>query len=128
MTWTSNLSELNRLFDHAEDAGLVAAAQVGVTATKKALIGGYTSGEFATGESARNVKSSAPYQDGIGRAIRYGTNLLFNLFWELGHHNIFTRKFERVEKWVPTFNANHENMRAAYARAFQRVIDKFRAT
>lgn len=60
-----------------------------------------------------------------GWAIRVGTNVLYALFWELGHHNIFTKRFERDPKWVPTFLANQSKYAAAFSAAFRRTMSKF---
>jgi len=125
MTFKSNLPALRRAMDRAEEAGLYAAAQVGVNATKRGLRGGYTSGDFVTGNSIDAVTIGDPFWTAVGRAIRYGTNLLYNLYWELGHMNVWTGKYERKEVWRPAMLENTEQMRQEYARVYARYLKPF---
>ncbi len=55
-----------------------------------------------------------------GFAIRVGTNMKIALYWELGHHNIFTKHFERDPKWVPIYRNNAGAYGQAFVRAFTR--------
>lgn len=107
--------------------GLVAAAYVLVNSVKRALKGGYTSGAFVTGNVINSVTRSAPMRGGMGWSISVGTDLDYALFWEIGHHNLFTRRFERVEKWRPAFMDSREDLRAAYARTWEKAMAKWRA-
>jgi hypothetical protein len=142
--WTSRRPEFLRLAQQAEDSGLDAAAQVGVNAMRKSLRPGYTSGDFRTGESVRHVTKGLPFTEGATRAIRYGTDLLYNLFWELGFRQRlwvwrdrktgkwYSRRdsptrFVRVEKWRPAFIVNRQRMAAAYNRVFKRTLARFDA-
>ena len=43
------------------------------------------------------------------------------LYWELGHVNLYTRQYERMEVWVPAMAATKE----AQGRAFARVLNRF---
>lgn len=122
-TWTSNLDSFSRRGDGAIQAGLIAAAEVLKNAVKKNLRGGYTSGDFATGRSMNSVTRSEPERGFGGFFIRVGTNLLYNLYWELGHRNVFLRQFVRVEKWRPALLDSREAQRAAFARVFTRVME-----
>lgn len=115
--WRSNLPQLMRAMDDAAQKGLLAAAYPVSNQVKRNLKGGYTSGDFVTGASVNHVTIGQVFREGNGWAIRVGTDLLYNLFWELGHHNIFTRKFERVEKWHPAL----VDSRFESAQAFNRV-------
>ncbi len=126
-TWTSSLAAFSRDNDDAERDGLLAAAYVLKNAVKRALRGGYTSGDFVTGLSVNSVAHSEPERDTAGWAIRVGTNLKYNLYWEIGHRSAFLRKFVRVEKWRPAFFDSREPMRAAYARQWQRTMSKWKA-
>jgi hypothetical protein len=123
--WTSSLGEFTRKLEEAQKKGLVAAAQVYVNEVKRGLRGGYTSGAFVTGESINRVTRGEPEQEAGGEwYIRVGTTLLFNLFWELGHHNIFTRHFEQKQVWGPVFEETQDAQREAYVKVMRRVLDK----
>lgn len=115
--WRSNLPALTRAMDEAAQKGLQAAAYPVSNAVKRNLRGGYTSGDFVTGQSVNHVTIGQVFRDGTGWAIQVGTDLLYNLFWELGHNSIFTRRFERVEKWRPALL----DSRFESAQAFNRV-------
>lgn len=119
-------------YDRACQAGLVAAAEVFNGAVKAKLQRGYTSGRFATGAAAGSVvgptgsdaggEPSMPYQDGDGWAIRVGTNEMYLLYWEVGHINLFTRKYERVEHWRTTMEEEGPAMSIAFAGAYKGVM------
>lgn len=93
-------------FPEARDAALKAAAQVYANEVKRALAPGYTSGAFVTGRVLNSVTVGAPH-DG---AIEIGSDLDYAMYWEMGHHNIFTRRFERVEIWRPSLDAMEPEM------------------
>ncbi len=120
--WTSNLSKFEGASNEGIRAGLIAAANVLVNQVKRNLKGGYTSGDFVTGLSLNSVTKSEPVRDGNEWSITVGTNLLYNLYWELGHHNIFTRKYERVEKWRPALMDSKDAMSAAFNRVYMRTV------
>ena len=126
-TWTSNLDQFLRDQDEAERMGVIAAAYILVNAVKRALKGGYTSGAFVTGHVINSVTRSAPFREGMGWSIKVGTNLDYALFWEIGFNSIFTRRYERVEKWRPAFMDSRPEMVAAYARTWERAMAKWRA-
>ena len=87
----------------AATQALVAAATVPANAVRLRLRGGYTSGRFVTGLSSASVTQSAPESSGDAVLVRVGTNVKYAPFWEFGHFNVFTRKYERVEVWRPGF-------------------------
>lgn len=120
--WTSNLEKFIAAKDQAAQGGLTAAAYLLMNQVKRNLKGGYKSGDFVTGNSINAVTKSEPERDGDGWAISVGTNVLYNLFWELGHHNTFTRKYERVEKWRPALMDSKDAMGAAFNRVHARVL------
>ena len=94
-----------------EDA-VRAGGYVYANAVKRKLAGGYTSGDFVTGNTTASVRVTEPQQTAEWVEVRVGTDLLYNLFWEIGHRNIFTRRFERVEVWRPTLLEERERIRA----------------
>lgn len=126
-SWTSNLPAFLKDQDEAERLGLIAAAYVLVNSVKRALRGGYTSGNFVTGNVINSVTRGQPFRDGMGWAIEAGTDLMYALFWEIGHHNLFTRKYERVEKWRPAFMDARPAMAEAYARQWEKTMQRWRA-
>lgn len=125
--WTSNLDTFNRDDDDAQEMAIIAVAYVLVNAVKRALKGGYTSGAFVTGETINSVTRGTPFREGMGWSIEVGTNLMRALFWEIGHNNLFTGKYEREERWRPAFMDSRDAMAATYAREYQRRMAKWRA-
>lgn len=120
--WTSNLAAFRARHARAVDAGLINAAEKVKSAVKRGLRGGYTSGDFATGLSVNSVTRSNPEDEFGVRTIRVGTGLLYNLFWELGHRNRWTGKFERKEVWRPALEESREAAGAAFARVYARTM------
>jgi hypothetical protein len=115
-TWRS--ADFGARLDEAVGAGLVAAAEVVREHVSDRLAEGYTSGDFVTGASAEAVAVSGPDPEDDGLVVRIGTPILYNLFWELGHRNIFTRRYERVEVWVPLFLETTALQEQAFRAAF----------
>jgi hypothetical protein len=124
MTWTSHLSKFKARDRAAREKALIAAAQVAINAVKTGLRGGYTSGDFVTGRAMNSVTREAPRMINGEMEIRIGTALDYPLFWELGHHNLFTRKYERKEVWVPAVIETSEAQAAAFARVYAREMRK----
>lgn len=119
---TPEFAAFKQRYARARDAGLVAAALLYQGAVREKLIRGYTTGAFVTGATAASVQVAAPRDAASGREIVVGTNELIALFWEMGHMNLFTRKYERVEHWRSTLDETAPAMAAAYGTAFQRVL------
>lgn len=123
MTYTSNRGTVLARLDEARRGGLVAAATVLQTAVKQGLRGGYKSGAFVTGNVVASVTRSEPLVTVSEGSITVGTNIPYALFWELGHQNTWTRKYERKEVWMPALSANAERMQGAYWRVVRRVLE-----
>ncbi len=121
--WNSNLPELNRRFDLAQQKGLRAGAEVLRNAIKRKLRGGYTSGQFVTGNVINSVTISNAERVGGVWAIRVGSNLMYALYWELGHFNLFLNRFIRVEKWRIAWLESRNEVREAYTRVATRVLE-----
>lgn len=108
------------------DAGLVAAAENVTTKIRTRLDRGYTTGAFA--HHARGVAGRVMYTQPTdvpgGRAITIGTSTVagfpYELAWELGHVNLFTRRYERVEVWRPMLEQNRDLMVRIVARNIER--------
>lgn len=83
----------------------------------------YKGGAFrSTLQVRQSIRRSRPYKTPNGWESIVGTKIIQALYWELGHHNTFTRKYERVQLWVPTAADNVEAMRATFSRVVARLI------
>lgn len=103
--WHSNLGPFIGATDRAQKSGLIAAAEVYSGEMREQLQRGFTSGAFVTGNLANSVARGEPEAVEGGYSIPVGStqvNPPYGLYWEVGHQNLFTRKFERQERWVPT--------------------------
>lgn len=120
--FTDNSDEYMKRLRRGQKNGLIAAAQVLINAVKRAMAGGYTSGAFVQGNVINSVTKSEVQEDGEEMSIQVGSNVDYAVYWELGHHNIFTRRYERVEIWVPEAARNAEEMSAAFARQVKRAL------
>lgn len=118
MSYQSNLPKIRTRFQQATDAGLRASAAIVADEVKKGLEGGYGSGAFATGESVEGVKIGTPEVDRNGAFIRVGTDLLHNLFWEIGAYSAYTRRYERKEVWMPALLNTRQQQLAEFERAY----------
>ena len=117
--------EYRNAFERAIGVALTAGGTVIWNEVRRALRGGYLSslgnkGQFVTGASLAHVTLSRPRRAGDNWTISVGTDLDYNLFWEIGHHNLFTRHYERDEKWVPAFR----RARSPALAAFRQVMDR----
>jgi hypothetical protein len=124
-TWSSpigGLAAFARKHQEAQKAGLRAAAYVVYNAVKRGLRGGYTSGDFTVGNVINSVTISPVFETLGTFAIRIGTNVPYALYWEVGHNNIFTRRYERVEVWRPAMVDTRDEQAAAFASAYKRSM------
>lgn len=119
--------KLARVLDRAARAGLIAKANVLVNAWKRQMLlhhGGFKSGRFATGTALNAITRTDPLA--VGRFGEYilnvGTSIRYHLFWELGHMNTITGKYERVETLRPAIQESVDEMKAAFARVFRRTL------
>lgn len=119
--------EAMRRIQNGQKAALTAQGQVVRNAWKLKMVehhGGFTSGNFSTGTAVAHITQTPPKQEGTAFqwVVRVGTNLRYHLFWEVGHHNLFTRKYERVPTLAPAMEETKEEQRAAYARTFLKAV------
>lgn len=110
-------------YQQAVDAGLVAAAYAYRNEVVRRLAQGYTTGDFVTPHVALTVNVSPVFDRGGQRMILVGTNVDYAAFWELGHRNMFTGRFERVEHWREAMMASGPDQGAAFARTFKRFLE-----
>lgn len=122
-TWKSNIPEVLKRLEAAEKKALIACALILVNAVKRNHRRGFTSGKFVTGRMVNSVTRGEPFFDGVAWVIVVGTNLLYDLFWTIGHHNLFTGKYERVDHWTPAFDDNITRMVETYARIVKREME-----
>lgn len=116
-------------FERAISLALTAGGTVILNEVRRSLRGGYRSslgnkGQFVTGASLAHVTLSLPRHQGGKWFISVGTDLDYNLFWEVGHHNLFTRHYERDEKWVPAFRRAHSPALATFRLVMNRELKK----
>lgn len=106
MPWDSQRPAIEARIREASRQGLIAAAQVYINGVKRELRGGYTSGEYVTGNVLNSVTRTAadpspggtyadetgehptptvaPEPAADGMEIVVGTNVMYALYWELG--------------------------------------------
>jgi hypothetical protein len=106
----------------ARDAALIAQAEVVRSAVKEGVRGGYKTGAFTTGHALNSVKITAPYDGEGGRAVSVYSDVDYMLYWEIGHLNTYTRKFERKEVWHPALLNTTPEQLAAFNRVFARFM------
>lgn len=119
----SNKAAVLSAIQRGQVDGLTAMAYPVFNEVRRQLRHGYHSslgnwGNFAIGNNVNHVTISPVTVNDDGASITVGTDLDYALFWEIGHHNIFTRHFERDEKWRPAYEATLDEARAAFARTF----------
>lgn len=124
MPYQSFLPSVQAQMERARDAGLIAAAQVVQNRVREKLRGGFTSGLFVTGTLLNSVTRTDPVDENGVRVIRVGTDVDYAAHWELGHVNLFSRKFERQERWVPALFETANEQAAAFARVFARFMSQ----
>lgn len=123
MTVTDRSREAGDRYREAARKGVDAAANTLEREIKKAHNAYYTSQAFrSTAQIRQSIRRVGPAMDVGGWASQVGTNKMIALYWELGHRNLFSRKYERVRLWVPTALQNTERMRATFARVVARFM------
>lgn len=111
---TPEFERFQRAFEAGVPEALTAAALLYQAALRPKLQRGYTSGNFTQGIQAAAVQVTPPELVDGDAQVTVGTNELVSLYWEMGHQNLFTRKYERVEYWRETM----EELAPAMAEQF----------
>lgn len=114
-----------RRYDEAARLGLDAAANHLIVEVRKAFGSDYYKGGAfrSTLQVKQSIRKLMPYRAGAGAwETTIGTKFVEALYWELGHRNAFTRRYERVQLWVPTATANVERMRKTFAVIVARMM------
>lgn len=110
-------------YDKASRLGMDAAGNVYEREVKRAHSDHYTSQAFrATLNVRQSIRRTAPTKGRQGWTVDIGTKLPQPLYWEMGHQNLFTRKYERRRIWVPTLIAQARAISDAYARVVARMM------
>lgn len=123
VTVTDRGREARDRYREAARRGVDAAANTLEREVKKAHNSYYTSQAFrSTAQIRQSIRRVGPTATPAGWESKVGTNKLIALYWELGHRNLFTRKYERVRLWVPTAVQNVDRMRATFARVVARYM------
>lgn len=128
----------------AVNAGLTAAAAQYEPAVKARLARGYTSGDWvgehhgvnATRKVGRgklsmvqkltirvvdSVRTVGPRGKKV-RWVRILSDVFYAALWEFGHHNRFSKKFERVEHWRHALQETYPQIVSAFHVAFNARI------
>jgi hypothetical protein len=122
----------------ATDAALEAGAQELINGLKDmkplGLAKGYTSGDYVTGDLLASIQATDPYTQAGTRHISVYTDLMYAVYWEYGHYNVFVAggsttiggndaAYVREERWYPTLIRKDADILAAYARVYKRFME-----
>ena len=110
--WHSNIDKVvRRMEGDAIRSGLKAAGVMLHTIIQREIDWGYTSGDFSTGLVAQSIIRGRPGT----RKIWVGTPNPIAAVWELGHFNIFTQRYERVEIFRKSLEGNAHKLARIFA-------------
>lgn len=137
--FVNRLNEAKARYDRAARAGVVASSQLLLNEMKKAYNDYYTSGAFRSTLQIRQawrradperdnkgwytivgVPSETITPEGSKTAVDRGK---VALYWELGHDNLYTGKYERVQIAVPTAVQSRDAMRNKWAEVVKRYME-----
>ena len=121
--FTSRRTVVNRALHEALATGLAAAGNEYADRVGRRLAFGYTSGDFVTGNVAGSVEVTPVQRTADGLEVKIGSNVDYALFWELGHVNLFTRRYARVEIWRPYLLEMRERLGETIRRTAVGVIE-----
>lgn len=120
---TDRTAQAKARYKEASRKAMVAAADVYEREVSRAHEDHYTSRNFRETLGVRqSIRRDEPRWTPRGWDVEIGTKLPQPLYWELGHMNLFTRKYERRRIWVPTLIAQTQAIRAAFARVVARMM------
>jgi hypothetical protein len=124
VTVVDRSAEARRRYDEATRQGLDAAANhLRVEIVKAFGSDYYKGGRFrSTLQVKQSIRKLLPYRVNGGWETVIGTHLIEALYWELGHRNLFTRRYERVRLWEPTATANVGRMQKTFATIVARMM------
>lgn len=122
VTFTDSSRRVQDRYREAARMGLAAGGQLLVRELKKAHGDSYyKGGKYRTGQVRQSIKATRPRWNG-GWTLLVGTKLVFPLYWELGHTNRFSGKYERVQIWQPTYLAQINAIQAEFGATLKRYM------
>lgn len=104
----------DRMEGDATRSGLKAAAIIVLDKIVARLEEGYTTGFWVTGKVAQTVRRHRPGP----KAVKITCPNPVAVAWELGHFNVFTRQFERVEVFRPATEESAAEVAVEFARRY----------
>lgn len=114
--FVTHLPRVIRFHNRAARNMLLAAATVVQNQAKRNVRGGFKSGDFVTGTLINKIDVEVEDDHAeIGTEVDYGA------FWEVGHNNIFTRKYEREEWLRPAMEKTKKEQQKAAVKAARRT-------
>lgn len=120
--FVSHMGTVRKMLDEMAVAALHGAAYAVENEAKRQTRHGFTSGDFATRgwqSITHRVEGAPRYRALVGSTERHF------LFWEMGHHNLFTRRYERVP-WLSRAFEQSRTLQLQYAlTAAQNVAAKY---
>jgi hypothetical protein len=128
MPYRSHLPQVADKIQRAQHARLIAAAEVVLAFLKERHVNGYTSGDFVTGHVLNSLQRGDVEEGPSGElVVRVGTTQTdppYPVYWTLGHQNLFTGKYERVDHWTPAIADAASPATAAGNAAFAAVMGR----
>ncbi len=127
MGYTGGMAQMfEQRHGRAVDDALKAGAEEYIEGLKEqkpaGLKGGYTSGDFSDDQQVDSLYVGDPFTQKGSRAVFVITDAVWAAAWEYGHINLFTRKYERQERWGPTLQRKQEDIFAAQAMAYRKAF------
>jgi hypothetical protein len=123
-------AEAMRRYEDAAYKGMDAAANHLRVEVQKAFGSWYYKGGAfrSTLQVKQAIRRTPPMRTPTGFEARVGIKGgevgMVALYWELGHRNTFTRRYERVEIWVPTAVKETPAMQTTFARVVARFMNR----
>lgn len=121
--YRSNVRLLRKVQIEVARAALVAATQVVVNQAKMNARGGFKGGRYVT-QGWTSITFEL-IEDGFNMRTRVGSTLKHFMWWELGHHNAFTGRYERSEWLLPAVTTGRTLQQMAAKKAAKQVAHRY---
>ena len=144
--FTNNAARFAFDLEFARRQGVVACGNVLVRRLKKAFGSGYYKGgrfrdtlkveasiqredEPTLGREGWSIRVGPKFGDPQEKAagVKRGKAWMVPLYWELGHYNVFTRRYERREIFRPTGVDSTPALGAEYGKVVTRYLARWKA-
>ena len=101
-TYKSHIPEFKQRLNAAIERSMKDSAEAFRLAIQAKIADGFTSGQFTTGRLAAGepLVSNVSVNEKGNYEVSVGTNDLVLIAWTLGHYNVFTKRFERVDTFT----------------------------